>query len=104
MKEKIAIAKLEFEAWIVRHIVTMMVFAILVVGDYWSDKIEAIAESIEDFCYGPLDMSRSMSETVTEIFMIYVMVCVTNWIVRMAIKHIGRLFTKKTTEKAERSA
>lgn len=76
-----------------------------VAGNEWivDSIIEPVMEGLENFCYGPLDMSRSNAETVAGLIVMYVVFCGIDHFARFSIQYISRLIRnhKKGNETSE---
>lgn len=106
-KIKFMEARMKLEKFICRHFAAIVIFMTLVLNDFWNEKLNDIVDAIGDIIYDIdfLDLSGRMSNEISEMTVIYVLCVFCNWLIRFTIKHMGKLFIKKPTEKkTERSA
>ena len=99
--KKIAIWKFKAELRVLRHVLSMMLFAVLAVGDYWSNILGDTVDEIVDLLTDVIDIRMSTAETVVAVFAMYVIVLFSEHFVKFGVASISKLFKKQPTQETE---
>lgn len=96
--KKFAIWRMKMEGKALQHIMSMLLFAVLVVGDYWSDKLSDMFDNLADILTDIVEIRSSTANTVVSVFGMYVLILFCEHFIKFGVNRIAKLFKKSTTQ------
>ena len=96
--KKFAIWKFKAELRVLRHVLSMMLFAVLAVGDYWSNILGDTIDNFVDVLTDIIEIRTSTAKTVVAVLAMYLIVLFCEHFVKFSINRIARLFKKQPTQ------
>ena len=96
--KKFAIWRMKMEGKALQHVMSMLLFAVLVVGDYWSDKLSDMFDNLADILTDIVEIRSSTANTVVEVFGIYVLILFCEHFIKFGVNRFTKLFKKSTTQ------
>lgn len=96
--KKIAIWKFKAELRVLRHVLSMLLFAVLAVGDYWSNILGDTLDDFVDVLTDVIEIRTSTAETVVAVVGMYVIVLFCEHFIRFGVASIAKLFKKSNQE------